>query len=285
MTGQQQVVVQPEAVSNAVRYFWRMREKQKDEQKERGSTDQGNRGSATGGKHMHGFAQLLIDLMQQVGVDRSDIHIGAKKEDKDAPRDEVALPGYYRATKNWDLVVVQNGVLTAALEMKSQVGSIGNNANNRVAEALGDAEDIWEAYKKGKFGSAAEPWLGYLLLLEDTDAVHKSVAVDEPYFETFAEFRTHQFKKGKRMVRGTSYAKRYELFCRRVVLERKYSAAWFLLANKAKAAENPNYREPAADLTANKFVEGLLRRVAPLVTAIGTHARAPGPPPGLAGQV
>ncbi len=40
------------------------------------------------------------------------------------------------ARKKWDLLVVE-GCLIAAIEFKSQVGSFGNNYNNRTEEALG----------------------------------------------------------------------------------------------------------------------------------------------------
>ncbi|MEY3276128.1 MAG: Restriction endonuclease XhoI, partial [Verrucomicrobiota bacterium] len=33
------------------------------------------------------------------------------------------LPGYFRATKNWDVLVVHRDRLLAAFEFKSQVGS------------------------------------------------------------------------------------------------------------------------------------------------------------------
>ena len=57
------------------------------------------------------------------------------------------LPGFFRPTKEWDLVVVKNGHLIAAIEAKSQVGpSFGNNFNNRTEEAMGSALDIWTAF-------------------------------------------------------------------------------------------------------------------------------------------
>ena len=58
------------------------------------------------------------------------------------------LPGFYRPTKKWDLVVVRDGRLCAAIEMKSQVGpSFGNNFNNRTEEAVGSSVDLWRAYQ------------------------------------------------------------------------------------------------------------------------------------------
>ena len=58
----------------------------------------------------------------------------------------IELPGFYRPTKKWDLVVIDQGKLVAAIELKSQVGpSFGNNFNNRTEEAIGNAVDVWRA--------------------------------------------------------------------------------------------------------------------------------------------
>jgi hypothetical protein len=41
------------------------------------------------------------------------------------------LPGYFRPTKEWDLLVILDGNLLASIEFKSQIGpSFGNNYNN-----------------------------------------------------------------------------------------------------------------------------------------------------------
>src|SRR5207249_3503997 len=130
---------------------------------------------------------------------------------------------------------------------KSHVGSFGNNFNNRTEEAMGSALDIWTAYREGAFRTSPQPWLGYLLLLEDSPKSQNPVKVDEPHFPVFPEFH------------GASYARRYELFCRRLVLERHYSAACFLLASPGSATLSDNYREPAEDLSATRFLSQLLR--------------------------
>ncbi|MBP8259317.1 MAG: hypothetical protein KA118_06600 [Verrucomicrobia bacterium] len=45
----------------------------------------------------------------------------------------VDLPGFFRPTKEWDILVVRDSRLLAAIEAKSQVGpSFGNNFNNRI---------------------------------------------------------------------------------------------------------------------------------------------------------
>ena len=233
---------------DAVNLFWETKNRQKGAQAQSGDEDRGNRGSVTGGKQMDGFIGKLTEFMVKAGVPRDCIH------GKDA-----ILPGYFRATKDWDLVVVQDGKLVAAVELKSQVGSIGNNLNNRVEEALGVAEDIWKAYREKAFGSLRQPWVGYLFLLGEPAHGRKGpslfsrnpVQVDEPHFEVFDVFRE------------ASYLDRYEVFCRRLVLERKYSAACFLTAVEQDAAEPMNYGVPASDLGPEQFIESLLRHVTP----------------------
>jgi hypothetical protein len=63
------------------------------------------------------------------------------------------LPGFFRPTKDWDMLVVHEGHLIAAVEFKSQRGpSFGNNFNNRTEEAIGNATDLWTAFREGAYG-------------------------------------------------------------------------------------------------------------------------------------
>lgn len=241
--------IEPYVFSDAVKYFWNTRKAQQDAQRERGARDQGTRSAVTGGKQMDGFLDTMVRLMVQSGVPPGDIYL---------QRNTTDLPGYFRPTKAWDLVVVSAKRFLAAVEVKSQVGSFGNNFNNRTEEALGCAEDIWTAYREGAFRESTDPWLGYLFLLEDCPRVHQPIdKINEPHFEVFPEFK------------GASYVKRYELLCRRLVRERKYSAACLLLAERSRANENENYTEPASDLSAAEFLSQMIRRVAPLCPSDG----------------
>ncbi len=197
---------------------------------------------------MAAMEQLITDVLCDAGLHRADIRM----------RTDLELPGYFRATKKWDLVVVSKGRLIAAMEFKSQAGkSIGNNINNRTEEAVGSASDIWTAYREGRFGKSPAPFLGYLFLLEDQPRVTKPVANKEPHFAVDSAFRGNAGKLGKGgLVRhlGVSYSERYELLCRRLVLERMYTAACFLMAtNEART----QISQPAQDLTFHRFVGAL----------------------------
>ena len=85
------------------------------------------RSAVTGGAQMDGFIDLFTDLITQSGI--SAHYVFRKKA--------VELPGFFRPSKEWDLLVVRDGTLIAAIEAKSQVGpSFGNNFNNRTEEVF-----------------------------------------------------------------------------------------------------------------------------------------------------
>ncbi len=228
---------------DAVQYIWTGRLRQREKQAEAGTIDAGNRGDVTGGAHMGALELLVKDLLIEFGLNASDIFTKQKLE----------LPGYYRSTKKWDLLVVSRGQLVMAVEFKSIGGSYGNNLNNRTEEALGNASDIWTAYREGRFGTASRPLLGYLFLVRDEPRVLRPVANKEPHFNVDPVFL------------GASYAKRVEILCRRLVLERLYDTVCLLLSTNE---ESTKITEPAEDLTFHRFVAALRGHV---VTFLGAQ--------------
>ena len=226
-------------VSQAVAYFWQTRRSQVEKQKQAGTLDQGYRGAVTGGAQMDGFISLITETIESAGIDKKHIYFQQSLE----------LPGYFRPTKEWDLLVVKDNQLIIALEAKSQVGpSFGNNFNNRTEEAMGSALDLWTAYREGAFNKTVKPWLGYLFMLEDCAKSQSPVSVREPHFEVFPEFK------------GASYAKRYEIFCRKLLRERHYNAACFITSHKDEGL-NGDFTEPAEDLTFSIFVNSLRAQI------------------------
>lgn len=227
------------AVRKAVRHFWQTGERQaKAQGAKSGERDRGARSAVTGGAHLEGFAQLIRGLIVDAGISDTAVH----------HRTRVELPGYYRAEKKWDLVVVVDGRLFATVEFKAQVGpSFGNNYNNRTEEALGNATDYWAAYREGAFRGSPKPWLGYLMLLEDADGATRPVSVAEPHFPVFEEFR------------DTSYAKRYEILLTKMVRERLYDAACLILSPR-DAAKSGAFSEPCAELAFKNFADSLVAR-------------------------
>lgn len=226
---------------NAVRAFWRAREKARLKQSESGRAAQGGRAGVTAGKNMDGFISLVTDIVQANGLGRARIHHGRRM---------VVLPGHFRPTKEWDLLVVNEGRLIAAVEFKSQIGpSFGNNFNNRAEEAIGSAHDLWTAYREGAFGDQCRPFVGWLMLLEDDDRSRAPVRAPSPHFPVLPGFN------------GTSYADRYDILCRRLVQERLYTAASMILSPRS-ASGNGEYTE-LGDMTGLRtFVTQLAGHVA-----------------------
>ena len=186
-------------VRAAVSHFWRTRRRQSQKQgRGTGKKDYGSRGAVTGGKQIDGFIRLLADLVVESGIARKCIHLEKK---------QVVVPGWFRPTKEWDIIAVVDGVLLSVVEFKSQVGSFGNNFNNRTEEAIGNATDILTAYREGAFKGSPKPWTGYFMLLEDAPGSRSPVGVHEPHFPVFEEFR------------NSSYADRYRIFCEKLVRE------------------------------------------------------------------
>ncbi|HEY0795689.1 MAG TPA: PaeR7I family type II restriction endonuclease [Acidisarcina sp.] len=232
-------------LQKAVQSYWDARAKNKEKQIEGGKIDAGTRGEVTSGTQMGAMEVLVADILCDAGLNKADVRT----------RTSLELPGYYRSEKKWDLIVVCEGLLVAAMEFKSQVGpSFGNNLNNRSEEAIGSATDIWVAYREGRFGKAPAPFLGYFFLLEDCDRVKSPVRNQEPYFEVDPVFKE------------ASYSKRYELLARRLVLERVYSAACLLMATNSRRTK---IIQPADDLDFRRFVAALRGHV---VTFLGSRA-------------
>jgi hypothetical protein len=89
-------------------------------------------------------------------------------------------------------------------------------------------------------------------MLEDCDASNRPVGVQEPHFKVFPEFV------------GASYMRRYELFCRKLVLERHYTASAFISSSGFDGV-NGAYKTPADDLSMERFAKVLVAHVASFV--------------------
>jgi len=188
-----------------------------------GTRDVGTRSEVTGGQHLNTICGLLCDVVKAAGFKESEIFL----------KNGLELPGYFRPQKRWDMIVIRNGRLCAAVELKSQVGSFGNNFNNRSEEAIGSSTDFWTAYREGALG-AQTPWLGFFFLLELVEKSTRPVALKHGLFPPLPIFH------------GTSYSERYAILCERLVLERKYTSAALLISPRGRIGD---FNEPNAALT------------------------------------
>jgi hypothetical protein len=225
----------------AVQAFWGNREAARLKQIESGKADQGERAGVTAGKNMDGFIALVLDIVRANGLAHAAIH---------QQRAVLTLPGYFRPTKLWDLLVIYKGELIAAIELKSQVGpSFGNNFNNRTEEAIGTAHDFWTAYREAAFGKQPRPFVGWMMLVEDAPESRAPVKDRSPHFPIFKEFI------------GASYLKRYDLLCQRLVQEQLYTTA-AVLASPRTAAQTGEISALSSMTDLKTFVTSLAGHVA-----------------------
>jgi hypothetical protein len=231
----------PTKAREAIKAFWGNREAARQRQFESGKTDQGERAGVTAGKNMDGFLALVQKIVRLNGLEHADICL---------KRQVLTLPGHFRPTKLWDLLVMNGKRLVAAIEFKSQVGpSFGNNFNNRAEEAIGTALDLWTAYREGAFGDNPRPFVGWLMLVEDCDGSRSPVQDRSPHFPVFKEFD------------GASYADRYNILCRKLVQERLYTTACVLLSPRT-AVDTGDYSELSEMTSLKTFIATLAGHVA-----------------------
>ena len=201
--------------------------------------DQGRRAEVTGGKQLDGFLWVIRDLLKDAGIPHAEVFTGQINS---------YLPGYFRPTKRWDLLAIADGNLLASIEVKSQAGpSYGNNFNNRIEEAIGNAHDFWRAYQQGAFKTPMKPFLGYLMLLEHDAASTKPVRENEPHYEVLPEFK------------NASYAKRYQIFCEKAFRDGLYDATAFLMSNQAGGLKG-EFIEPSAELSFKNLAAAIYGR-------------------------
>lgn len=199
-------------IDEAIQSFWTTKAKQ---------------GNVLAGKQLDKFLTLLTTVAIETGVPRDCIFLKNNQ-----------VPGYYRATKDWDfLIVSEKGNLVAAIELKSQVGSYGNNLNNRTEESLGSAEDFWTAFREKAFPCLQSPWLGYVMVVGEDEGSTHPVSVSEPHFSVRPEFKC------------ASYLDRYKILCQRLVLEHKYNAVALIATS-----DKDHYRDLSDDISLESFL-------------------------------
>lgn len=233
----------------AVEAFWGNRAAAKQKQIESGKADQGERAGVTAGKNMDGFLALAIDIIKANGLAHAEIHQNKAM---------LTLPGYFRPTKLWDLLVIHKGQLIAAIELKSQIGpSFGNNFNNRTEEAIGTAHDFWTAFREETFGKQPRPFVGWLMMVEDAPESRRPVRDSSPHFPVSDEFK------------GASYLNRYDLLCQRLVQERLYTTATVIAAER-NAVNSGEFTELSSMTNLRTFVTTLAGHIAAEAARLGS---------------
>lgn len=212
-------------VSRAVKSFWLTKSEQL-----KNSSDASNRGSVVGGKQLDGFIAFLRKACISVGVPASCIY---EKNNY--------IPGFFRSSKDWDFLVISpSGKLLVVIELKSQVGSYGNNFNNRAEEAIGNAADFWTAYRERQFPTCGTPWVGFLMMI---GLDYKSTVHVKNYSNHYPVLREFE---------GASYIDRYRILCDKLMSERLYTSTSLIWTKDAET-----FGSVSDDLAIGRFIHSL----------------------------
>lgn len=192
-----------------------------------------SKGTRTG-RHIAPLAARIVEDMAKVGYNQEDVFLDDLN---------VTLPGWFRPSKRWDITAFENGVLVAAIELKSINSSFGNNANNRAEEALGSAADVdYATHNHLLEPNDLPPNFGYVLLIRKTPESSKASKLGarsrysfDPVFEE------------------SSYIERFTILGKRLLRERIYQAVWVAVVD----LENGTVDEPDPLMTYDKFVAHL----------------------------
>jgi hypothetical protein len=226
-------------LSKAVAHYWRTLEAQTHKQKV--GTDRGRRSAVTGGKQMDGFCELVDWVLRENGLDEASTYLRTGRE----------IPGFFRPTKEWDMLVVHEGRTMAAVEFTSyRVPTLASDTNTRIEETVGIAADVWTAYGKGAYDPPRKrPWLGWVMLFEDRTVAQRPASAAQSPVETFPDFSIG------------SYGRRYEQLLHKFTHERLFDSA-ALLASAGKAGAQGTFIEPTEDLSMKWFLASLAGYVA-----------------------
>jgi len=196
-------------INEALFSFWTGRSGQQQQAGAKPQAQGGTRSAVVGGKHLNAVRDLIANEFFLAGIPKSQLATSGRTK---------VLPGWFRPTKSWDLAVTHGADILALIELKSQVGSFGNNANNRSEEAVGVAYDTDMAFRKRLLGKS-RPWLGYVYVVEDSP---KSRAPGTRLTNTHYNQRSI-FAQPEAFV---SYIERFAILGEELVKAGLYQAAW-----------------------------------------------------------
>lgn len=189
-----------------------------------GKSDTG--AQARNAKHMQSMAAFVRQMFIDAGLAPHEVTIDS------------VIPGYYRRSKNWDVVAMHKGQLVGVVEMKSQERSPGNNANNRIEEAVGSAADAHAVQElTGAFGDLGV-WAAWCMTFNrdcETGLPIKLKGV--PKFPIEAAFTP------------MTYAGQYATAIQRFISQNVYQAGW-MLTTWVNPDQTVGYDQPIPTATA-----------------------------------
>jgi hypothetical protein len=216
-------------IMQAIRLWIDAKEAQAQKSQEGGKAQAGTRSQVTGGLHLQGINQLIVDEIKATGA--KDLELRFDRQ--------AVLAGWYRSSKAWDLLVLQRGTPILAVEYKSMAGSVGNNLNNRADEVFGIAEDARQAEQRGILPPNLRR--AYIYLLEATPSALKPVGIGRPFGNPDIIFH------------GASYLDRVAIMCERMRESGLYHLVWVLAVTRTPLG----FAEPSTAVGWDRFVSDL----------------------------
>jgi hypothetical protein len=216
-------------ITEAVGLWISAKEAQAQKSRERGNAQGGNRAQVTGGLHLRGVNQLIVDEIEAAGATDLELRFDRR----------ATLAGWYRSSKAWDLLVLQREQPILAVEYKSMAGSVGNNLNNRADEVFGIAEDARQAEVRGILPPNLRR--AYIYLLEVTPSVQRPVSIGNPAGNPDPIFQ------------GASYLDRVAIMCERMRDTGLYHLAWAVGVIRSPIG----FMEPSASVGWDRFASDL----------------------------
>jgi len=227
----------------------------------------GERDGVLAGKNMDGFLVIIEGIVRSNGLPNAEIFT--------ASRPNLTLPGYFRPTKLWDVIVMDQGRLVAAIEFKSHVGSFSNNFNNRAEEAIGTAHDLQIAIREGMLiKKQLMPFLGWLIMVEDSLQSRQQSGFSARHFPVFEKFlapavepppeftKTGRLKKSEPRPRKlVSYLDRYDILCSSLMQEGLYTRA-SVITSPRESVDTGFFSDVSPETGLKQFVAGLAGHVA-----------------------
>lgn len=191
--------------------------------------------------NMDGFIDLVVDIVHANGLTEADIMLKHRL---------LTLPGHFCPVESWDLLVINQGKLIAAIEFKFHEGlPFSKNANNCCKETLSKAVDLWAAFRGGAFGRNRRPFVGHLSILEDAPGTSTPLKDISPNFPLVPEYR------------NATFAERYNILCKKLMAGQLYTAATVILSPRT-SSKSGAYSEMSAMTGLKSFVTTLAGHIA-----------------------
>jgi hypothetical protein len=205
-----------------------------------GKSDTG--AQARNAKHMRSIAMFVRQMFIDAGLPEADVTVDS------------IIPGYYRRSKNWDVVAMHKGHLVGVVELKSQASSPSNNANNRIEEAIGSAVDAKAVQElTGAFGNLGV-WAAWSMTF------NRDCESGNPIRLTSVQKSKLRFPLNDSAFENMTYAKQYAKAVERFIAQKVYDAGWMLITWVNRDG-TIGYDEPIPTATAETLATQIEARV------------------------